>query len=354
MKKMLTNFILLTSLLFSFFYGQAETKYKDILVSNNIIWALTDDGRIKIFDSTNGKQLDKNISADTDIILITKDKNGNPVITNKKKQLKKYNQSTNSWEVVGQYDAEPFGILVDSKGSYFSITANGIQDLATKEFYFNKNSLNHQITYRDEWGKPYCFYIDKNDIIWLGFGYGEWGGNLFAFQTGNKTFLDLSLGRFEIALNPIKSFFEDSTCLYISAGLQHMMTKGIIVKVDNLKTSILLNSNSHWSVPTGKDSVKTMIDGEYIGPATYNSFNNSLYFYSQNGIFRGDKAKDLSLIENWEKVVSPKLTWKYGQPDAVGSPMNVLKLCIIDKTKFVFLSQNNGISFFDGQKIVML
>ena len=351
---MLTNFILLSSLLFSFFNGQAETKYKDILVSNNIIWALTDDGRILIFDSTNGKQLDKNISADTDIILITKDKNGNPVITNKKKQVKRYNQSTNNWEVVGQYDAEPFGILVDSKGSYFSITANGIQDLATKEFYFNKNSLNHQVTYYDEWGKPYCFYIDKNDIIWLGFGYGEWGGNLFAFQTRNKTFLDLSLGRFEIALNPIKSFFEDSTSLYITAGLQHMMIKGIIVKIDNLKTSILLNSNSHWSEPTGKDSVKTMIDGEYIGPATYNSFNNSLYFYSQNGIFRGDKAKDLSLIENWEKVVSPKLTWKYGQPDAVGSPMNVLKLCIIDKTKFVFLSQNNGIGFFDGQKIVML
>lgn len=354
MKKIQTIFILLTSLLFSSFSGHAEIQYKDILVSNNIIWALTNSGDIKLFDVTNGSQLDKNISADTDIILLTKDKNGSPIIANKKKQLKKYNQITNTWEVVGQYDAEPFGILVDSKGSYFSITAKGIQDLATKKFYFNKNSLNHQITYRDEWGKPYCFYIDKTDIIWLGFGYGEWGGNLFAFQTGEKKFLDLSLGSFKIALFPIKSFFEDSSSLYISAGLQHMMTSGIIVKVDNLKASILLNSDSHWSEPTGKDSVKTMLDGEYIGPATYSPFNNSLYFYSQNGIFRGENTKDLSKIENWEKVIRPKLTWKNGQPDAVGSPMNVLKLCIIDKTKFVFLSQNNGIGFFDGQKIVML
>jgi hypothetical protein len=126
------------------------------------------------------------------------------------------------------------------------------------------------------------------------------------------------------------------------------------VKVDSLKVSILLESKSHWSEPTGKDSIRTRIDGEYIGPATFNPFNNSIYFYSQNGFFFGDKTNDLSKIENWEKVVSPNLTWKYGQPNAVGSPMNVLKLCIIDKTRFVFLSQNDGIGFYDGLKVTML
>jgi hypothetical protein len=354
MKKILTIFILLTSLFFSSVRGQSETQYKDILVSNNIIWALTNDGNIKLFDATNGNQLDKNISADSSIILMSKDNNGNPVIANKKKQLKRYNRSNNTWELVGQFDAEPFGIFVDSKGSYFSITSKGIQDLDTKQFYFKKNSLNQQITYRDEWSKPYSFYIDKNDIIWLGFDYGEWGGDLFAFQTNNKKFIDLTLSNFEIALGPIKSFFEDSTSLYFSTGLDHFRTSGNIVKVDSLKVSILLESKSHWSEPTGKDSIRTRIDGEYIGPATFNPFNNSIYFYSQNGFFFGDKTNDLSKIENWEKVVSPNLTWKYGQPNAVGSPMNVLKLCIIDKTRFVFLSQNDGIGFYDGLKVTML
>jgi len=102
--------------------------------------------------------------------------------------------------------------------------------------------------------------------------------------------------------------------------------------------------------PEKRDS---WIDGEYIGPSTFNPYSNSIYFYSQNGIFIGEKAKDLSKSENWKKVVSPKLTWKYGQPDAVGSPMNVLKLCIVDKTRFVFLSQNNGIGFYDGENIIM-
>src|SRR5690606_35022109 len=118
-------------------------------------------------------------------------------------------------------------------------------------------------------------------------------------------FLDLSLDDFRIELFPIKSFFEDSTSVYISAGLQHMMTSGIIVKMDNQKAKILFNSESHWLNPEKRD---TFIDGEYIGPATFNPYNNSIYFYSHNGIFIGDKSNDLSKIENWEKVVSPKLT----------------------------------------------
>ncbi len=351
MKKVLINICLLILFFLFPFSGQAENKYKDILVSNNIVWALTSNGRIKLFDATSGKQIDKNIFAGTDIILITKDKTGNVVSANKRKQIKKYDQSKNAWEVIGQYDAEPFGILIDSKGSCFSITEKGIQDLTTKKFYFNNKSLNHQIHYKDKWDRPYCSYIDRRDVIWLGFGYGEWGGNLFAFQTGNKKFLDLSLDSFEIELFPIKSFFEDSSSLYISAGLQHMMTSGIIVKFDNLKASTLFKSRSHWLNPEKRDS---MVDGEYIGPSTFNPFNNSIYFYSQNGIFYGEKTKNLSKIENWIKVVSPKLTWKYGQPDAVGSPMNVFRLCIIDKTRFVFLSQINGIGFYDGKKIIML
>ncbi|MCC6287892.1 MAG: hypothetical protein IT249_08405 [Chitinophagaceae bacterium] len=350
MNKNLKNIPLLILFVLLCFSGKAETQYKYILVSNNIVWALTSNGSIKLFDATNGKQIDKNIYADTDIILITKDKTENFVIANKRKQIKKYDQSKNTWEVIGHYDIEPFGIFVDSKGTCFSVTEKGIQDLTTKKFYFNDKSLNHQIHYKEKWGKPYCSYIDKKDIIWLGFGYGEWGGNLFAFQTSNKKFLDLSLESFEIELFPIKSFFEDSSSLYISAGLDHMMTSGIIVKMNDLKAEILYNSESHW---LNREKRDTMINGEYIGPSTFSPYNNSIYFYSQNGVFLGDKSKDLSKSENWTKIISPKLSWKYGQPDAVGSPMNVLKLYIVDKTKFVFLSQNNGIGFYDGQKIVM-
>ena len=76
-----------------FFAGKTQTQYKEILVSNNIVWALTSDGNIKSFDTQSGKQIDKNVFADTGIILITKDKTGNLATTNKHKQIKKYDQN---------------------------------------------------------------------------------------------------------------------------------------------------------------------------------------------------------------------------------------------------------------------
>lgn len=329
----------------------AQTRYKDIVVSNNTVWALTADGNITLFDATNGNQIDGDISIDKDIVLITKDRSDNVIIANKDKQIKRFDQNKNKWELIGKYDEEPFYILVNSKGICFSITEKGIQNLTTNKFYFNPKSLNHQINYKDKWGKPYSSYIDHNDIIWIGFGYGEWGGDLFAFETNKNNFLDLSLDSFRIELFPINSFFEDSNSVYFSAGLQHLMTtSGIIVKMNNQKATVLFKSESQWLNPEKRD---TLIDGEYIGPATYNPYNNSIYFYSQNGIFVGGESKDLSKIENWKKILIPGLTWKYGQPNAAGSPMNVFKICIIDETKFVFLSQNNGIGFYDGQNLIM-
>jgi hypothetical protein len=65
------------------------------------------------------------------------------------------------------------------------------------------------------------------------------------------------------------------------------------------------------------------------------------------------KTKDINLskIQDWETIVKPQLHWRSGQPDAVGSPMNVLKIIPIDKTKFAILTQNDGIGFYDGNQL---
>lgn len=351
MNKGLTIFLLF---FMTVFQVKAESQYKDFIVTDSYIWGLTSNGQIKLFNKTTGNPSDKKITNSSEIALLVKDKFGKAVIADKENQIKKWSDEQNSWVVISKYEGEIYGIVFDSKNMGFAIFDKGIEDLITKKFYFTNKSLNHQIIIKDKWGKPYCYFIDKNDVIWVGFGYGEWGGNLLAFQTKTMNFLNLSLGDFKIELSPIKSFFEDSNSVYVSAGLQHMMTSGIIVRIESSKVTTLFNSRSHWSEPSGKECTQTMIEGEYIGPATYNSFNNSIYFYSQNGIFSGDKSKDLSKIENWKLVVKPTLHWKSGQPDAVGSPMNVLKITIIDEDKFIFLSQNDGIGFFDKDKLTMI
>ena len=350
MKKFLTTLFIVTALSFE---TKADTDYKDFIVTEKFIWTLTSNGEIRLFDKS-GKRIEREIPNASPILFITKDNFGNPIIVDKANEIKRYNESNNSWDLISKHKENCFGIVFDSQNSGFLITEKGIKDLKTGKVYYSNKSLNDQITYKDKWGKPYCYFVDKRDRIWLGFGYGEWGGNLFVFETKGKEFRNPNLGSFQINLWPIKSFFEDSSAVYVSAGLQHMMTNGIIVKFDGLNASVLLESRSGWSKKIEKYSSRTMVDGEYIGPATYSNGLNSIYFYSQNGIFKGEVTSDLSKIENWKIILKPKLNWKYGQPDAVGSPMNVLKIEAMKNGGLVFLSQSDGIGYYDGDQLTML
>ncbi|UOQ70943.1 hypothetical protein [Hymenobacter cellulosilyticus] len=242
-------------------------------------------------------------------------------------------------------------ILSDSHGNLFTITPRGIAAAATGKLYFPEKSPNKQVQLKASWGTPSAHFIDSADRIWVGFGYGEWGGNLFIFDTQQKVFLTPDLGEFRIELNPVKSFFEGQSTVYLTCGLHHFLTHGCVIAFSDLKARPLLNSESARDSADGKFFVKP---GEYIGPGAFNASSQSVYFYSQNGIFRGDTRADLSTLAKWENMVRPKLDWKNGQRDAVGSPMNVLKMAFTEDNNLVFLSQNNGIGVFDGSSLRMI
>ncbi|MEJ6980514.1 hypothetical protein WG906_08640 [Pedobacter sp. P351] len=331
----------------------AQVRYKDFIVTDKAIWALSERGELDVFDVKSGKSIKRNTGGYSEIKDITTDIQGRLVITDKNGWVKSFNGQTQTWIDIVRLKEINYGILFDSKNRCYAITNKGIIDVGNDRIYFSGSSLNDQIRPKEFWEKPYCYYIDKKDRIWIGYGYGEWGGNLYVFETTSKNFLTSTLNTFQISLWPVRSFFEDSSSVYLSAGLQHMFTKGTIIGFKNLKAFTLLESTIHEGEPDDK-GMRKMLNGEYIGPATFNKFTNSIYFYSQNGMFKGNTSRDLSKVENWELIVKPQLQWENGQPDAVGSPMNVLKITILDKDRFAFLSQNDGIGLYDGNKVIML
>lgn len=347
--------LLLLLFVFQATYGfTIQTQYKDFITTQEHIYALTEDGELKIFDKSTARLIKENVEDSFKIQLITKDAQDNLVILDTKNRIKRYNLKRNTWKLITKTKNTVSGIVFNSKNECYIVTDKGIERAKNHTLYFSNKTLNRQTRIIDSWGTPYCYYMDTNDKIWIGFGYGEWGGNLFIFNTTNHTFETPDLGTFRISLSPIKSFFEDESSVYLSSGLQHMMNSGSIIKFDNLKASTLLKSDSHWKNPNAKNQDKVWVSAEYIGPATYNKHTKSFYFYSQKGIFKGDKSKDLTDINNWEVIFKPKLQWEYGQRDAVGSPMNVLKLEILSKEKLIFLSQKDGIGYYDGTTLKML
>lgn len=349
---MIKYYTLLLAALFLVTIEGKATHYEDFVLAENCIWALAGDGTIVLFDTRTGERARKKVPADVPVKILTTNHTGVPVIMDDSGRIRKYNAQNNTWSDVATCNPGIYSIVFDSKGNGYTIASEGITDLSAKETYYTGNSLNHQIHFKEAWRKPACHFIDRGGHIWLGWGFGEWGGELIIFSTTQKKFIRPELDHsFRIELWPVKSFFEDDKAVYMSAGLMHFDTKGGIVKFGSFRGTPLFISETEWGT---KIPEKSVTEGEYMGPAAYNPYNQCIYFYSHNGFFRGDISKDLSEKNNWEKIIQPELQWTSGQPDAVGAPINVKKLSIIDKDRFVFLSTNDGIGLFDGKKLVMI
>ena len=139
--------------------------------------------------------------------------------------------------------------------------------------------------------------MDQRDRIWIGFDYGEWGGDVFAFDTRKQTFIRLTIDGVQMNTNPVNSFCEDSQSVYMSGGISHMMlTHGSIIKFkDQTGSTFLLSKNRETSEkvtfdgPDGKKKSETWVTwkgGHQIGPVAYNPTDGCLYFYSQHGFSR--------------------------------------------------------------------
>jgi len=327
----------------------AQTQFKDFIIADKYIWALTSDGRIMLFDTANGKPASKQITNTSGIFVLATDAYGIPVIADSANEIKRYNAEKKSWDVITNYSEKLYGLIFNKKNSCYAITQNGIADMRTKQVYFPQDTA---IFYRKTWSKVPVYMIDKSDNIWVGFGFGEWGGAIYVFNTREEKYIDTLWNNSEFSVSPVKSFFEDSIAVYFTSGLSHMfVVSGSISKYENQKFRTIFYNTSEYS-KDGKFKLEK--EGEYIGPGAYNSFDHSIYFYSQHGIFKGDIKKDLSKFENWINVIETKLKWGWGQSDATGPPMNVTKLSIIDKDKFAILTEKDGIGLFDGARMIMI
>jgi len=325
----------------------STNEYRDFVLVDQQLWAVTITGKLRIFDISTGEPIQDIPKIDSPILAIAKDRNSNIALASDGKILN-YDRKMKMWSVQGRFENKIFGIVFSGSGICFLLTNKGIEDLGSRTFYFPDNSLNKQIHYHGNWFRDPVYYLDRDDNIWVGFGYGEWGGDLFVFSTKNRKFIIPSMGHYEIDLNPVKSIFSDGYAVYLSAGMDHFDFSGSIVRFDSFSAAPLFISELH----RGKDSAA--VNGEYIGPATFDKSDHCIYFYSQNGIFKGNPTNDLSTIEKWQKVASPKLTWSYGQPDAVGYKMNVSKMEFTDNNTLVFLTQANGIGILNNGKIALI
>ncbi|NCD71628.1 hypothetical protein [Mucilaginibacter agri] len=331
-----------------------KSNYIDFVIKDSLIVLLTDSGKINMFYIKSGKSIDSDINNSAIVNAITLTKSHDIFVATTGRKIERFDPETRQFTAINKARSDIWNVIYNSSDKGFALTINGIEDLSSKKTYKPDISLrlNKQI---GGWGKPSAIFMDKDDKLWIGFGHGEWGGNLFVFDTKTNKFIKPVLNGFKIDLEPVKSIFSDGNSIYLSCGLEHMLTFGCIVKIANGRFINVFNSESTWKTYSEKGKIlQKRQPGEYIGPATYNNLDSCFYFYSQTGLYRGKINGDLSQIANWTKIASPALHWRNGQPDAVGSPMNVLKMQFDDEGNLYLLTQNDGIGRYDGKDFKLL
>ena len=324
--------------------------YSDGLVVQHHIWALTAGGSIRVYDSTGTKVRWPSLDGITAKLIAGM---GNDVVIQQDTRLRRWSSRDSTWRTVGRLSTPAFALVMNSRGESFAITQRGVLQVATGKTRLPAASPNSQLRALTGFEKPAACFLDQRDVLWIGFGYGEWGGNIFAYDTRRNQFIQLNFNKFQIDLQPVKSFFQLPGSVGVSAGLQHFINSGAIIDFRPAGAQLIYDT---WAT---RDSARAGRFGEsgqlpYIGPAVFLPKPGFIYFYSSLGVFRGRYGTDLQKLAHWEKVFAPRLHWRDGQPDAVGSPMNVLKLLALGDNRLVLLTQNDGIGLWDGSSFKLL
>ena len=321
-------------------------KYTDAVIIRTELFALTTYGSIDIYNTDTYQIIDTGIKANKPILNLSVD-GKEQLVAIEGRNAEIFLQSNLTFKPFQITNSDLYSIVYNAKNEPFLITTNGIYDVSGQKNYIPDSSFRLN-KYVRQWGKPSAVYMAPDGCIWLGYAHGEWGGELVAFDTNKKLFVKINTGKFKIELNPLKSFFYAEGKVYFSCGLNHFFSSGCIVRVTNFKCTKLFESDFY------KKNDSTVIDGKYIGPAAYDNKDAYIYFYCQEGLFAGNIKKNLSDSSAWKKVAIAKLRWRFGQPDAAGYSMNILKMQFASNGKLFLVTQNDGIGVFDGNSIQLL
>lgn len=333
-------------------YKFSNSQYKDFVVKDNIIWALTSDGKIRLFNIYNSDTIEFQAKNDSTILVLSEDKNADIIIGDRSNSIKRYDKKNNSWKTILKYSDSLLGITFDSKNNYYLITNKGITESVSNKTYYPDSTVNYQISLQVGWLEKPKILTDKNDNIWIGFNHGEWGGELFIFNTITKRFIKPCLDGFCITLNPINSIFEVENHVYVMCDILVCSRSTLIVQFDSFRSKPIFKCDRNKMPPHNNHEIETATD-LFFGPGMYDKGSTSLYFNTGNGIYKCRADEDLSKIKNWEKVYQPKYCTVNGGKASNGFAFQMFKIESIGTDKLVFITENDGIGVFDNKTLVL-
>ncbi len=368
-----------------------SSDYKDFVVVNRTVYAITKGDSLVSFDLKN----DKIRYIENNVVALSKTSKGNLILAKKDGLI--FRGISKNQHKIDFTEGKIFKIIIDKNDNPIIISNKSIY--YKKQHYLPQmKSSMYGMFGGNKKGKKQLvpvdvLFLDSNERIWFGYDAGEWGGDICFFDLNTKKFHEgeslrsLYYDKYEswpknqsdllkefpdkikikgndtiiafpheFDLSNIKGITEDRNGnIYTATSLMHIMLNGNIIKFikvekDYYKAFEMQNILEHKIFPNETINFENWLTDieEYLGLIQYNTFDEFVYYYTNNGFFKIIE-KDNTVSK--EFIFRPWITWTYGMPHSVGYQMNVIKMEFISKQELVFLTSNNGIGCFDGEKV---
>lgn len=319
--------------------------YRDFVVTRKGVVALSESG--KLFRWEPGSRRAKRLTDRSGISAIALDKDDNIYFVERDKNIYRYD-ATGKLNLAGRLDSVIHRLAINSRNEVFAITSYGIHSMDTQQKFFPDSLPNNPFVIPRFWYKPSCTLVDSADNLWIGFDYGEWGGNLISFNTITRKFNPILFDSVLISLLPVMSVFAgENKTIYATTGMMHFTVSGAILAIQNHKARVIYDRLS--KPEEFHDYLQTGISkGEYIGPGAFDHASGQLLYYSNDGFFYATFSGNLFCKGLYYK---PRLTWEQGQKMAVGPGMNVTKIHFLGDREFLFLTSESGIGYLNHDKL---
>lgn len=322
-----------------------DHRYKDVVLSSYDVWCLTEDGDIEIYNiATN--TLREGPRNDFKVLILAKDAQDHIVIGDSNGNIKRFDINRQTWIVESEYEGNLLGILFDVSNRCFLITPSGILDPASKATFFPERMLNRQLKNDKRWSSVTCHLMDDRGNIWIGFGGGEYGGDLVVFNTERQEFVTPNFNEVDIASAPIQSILQVDTLVYITTGISHLsVSGGSLIRFNGFNAEMVLTTLP-WKKSRSIDSTASIKLGDHLGPSVFSKEDDCIYMVSQQGVLKGDIRSDLTVIKNWKKYLDVQLEPRIGPVNRIQRSMNTKKL-LVRSHAFIFFTSTLGVVIYN-------
>ncbi|HLX53933.1 MAG TPA: hypothetical protein VKR58_08325, partial [Aquella sp.] len=324
----------------------------------NRLFAISNDGKLIIWDLN---KMDTIPFAHNDnefhYLAVSKDRHNQIYLGTDSGSIFNINPKDLSYSMVLHEKYPVYGICFNSSNKMFLIVPYALYEPEIQKVWYNfiheKNAgLKHISKNGKESNKyfelPQITFIDHQDRIWMTSSFGEFGGSLQLFDAKEGKILSSKFDSIQMGLFFPQSVFNDEKGnVFITSGLQHFMSSGVIYKIDpNRNVTRIFDSRDY------RDTIQTKFedDGVFVGPGTYNKADKSIYFATANGFYKAalpSKGK----LQNIHLLFRPQLS-TLREPMAIGYKMTTKQMEFTTDNRLLFLTLNDGFGIYDGQKLI--